>query len=60
MFSNVAMGMRLRDFEEIIDKLKESKKIEKDMDLTVDDVKYLVGEFKKLYKQNENNYMNKI
>ena len=53
MFSNVAMGMKHRDFEEIIDKLKESKGITKDLDLSVEDFKYLVTEFKKLYKQNK-------
>ena len=53
MFSNVAMGMKLRDFEEIIDKRKEEKHITKDLDLTTEDFKYFVNEFKKLYFKNK-------
>ncbi|MGN1222864.1 MAG: pyruvate, phosphate dikinase [Christensenellales bacterium] len=53
MFSNVAMGIKLRDFEEIIDKRKEEKHITKDLDLTTEDFKYFVNEFKKLYLKNK-------
>ena len=53
MFSNVAMNMNLREFEEIIDKLKERKGYTKDLDMTTDDLKYILGEFKKLYLKNK-------
>ncbi len=53
MFSNVAMNMNLREFEEIIDKLKERKGYTKDLDMTTDDLKYILGEFKKLYVKNK-------
>ena len=52
MFSNVAMGMPLRDFESIIDDKKAEKKIKKDADLTVDDLKSIIKDFKTLYKKN--------
>ena len=53
MFSNVAMGMNLREFEEVIDKLKEKKGYTKDLDLTTEDLKYILNEFKKLYVKNK-------
>ena len=53
MFSNVAMGMNLREFEEVIDKLKEKKGYTKDLDLKTEDLKYILNEFKKLYVKNK-------
>ncbi len=53
MFSNVAMNMELRDFEQIIDDVKQEKGYTKDLDLTTEDIKYILGEFKKIYLKNE-------
>ncbi|MBE5746349.1 MAG: pyruvate, phosphate dikinase [Clostridiales bacterium] len=53
MFSNVAMGMNLRDFESVIDKLKESKGYTKDSDLTCEDLKAILSKFKEIYKSNK-------
>ena len=40
-------------FEVEIDKLKEAKGVKNDVDLTADDLKELVGTFKKIYEENE-------
>ena len=53
MFSNVAMNMKLRDFEQIIDDVKNQKGYTKDLDLTTDDLKFILSEFKKLYFKNK-------
>lgn len=51
MFSDVVMNIEKRLFENKIDELKERKNVEFDTDLTADDLKELVGEFKELYKK---------
>jgi len=51
MFSDVVMGIEKRLFENKIDELKEKKDVEFDTDLTADDLKELVGQFKELYKK---------
>ena len=51
MFSDVVMGIEKRLFENKIDELKEKKGVEFDTDLTADDLKVLVSEFKELYKK---------
>nr|WP_312290547.1 pyruvate, phosphate dikinase [Clostridium chromiireducens] len=51
MFSDVVMGIEKRLFENKIDELKEKKGVEFDTDLTADDLKELVDEFKALYKK---------
>lgn len=51
MFSDVVMGIEKRLFENKIDELKEKKGVEFDTDLTADDLKALVSEFKELYKK---------
>lgn len=51
MFSDVVMGIEKRLFENKIDELKEKKGVEFDTDLTADDLKELVYEFKELYKK---------
>jgi len=53
MFSNVAMNMKLRDFEQIIDDVKNEKGYTKDLDLTTQDLKHILDEFKKLYFKNK-------
>ena len=51
MFSDVVMNIEKRLFENKIEELKEKKGVEFDTDLTADDLKELVGEFKELYKK---------
>ncbi|HHW45429.1 MAG TPA: pyruvate, phosphate dikinase [Clostridiales bacterium] len=51
MFSDVVMGLPKKEFEEIIDRLKAEKGVEKDIELTADDMKRLVDEFKAFYKE---------
>ncbi len=51
MFSDVVMNIEKRLFENKIDELKEKKDVEFDTDLTAEDLKELVGEFKELYKK---------
>ncbi|MCI5792159.1 MAG: pyruvate, phosphate dikinase [Lachnospiraceae bacterium] len=53
MFSDVVMMVPKSLFEEEIDKLKEKKKVKNDTELTADDMKELVGIFKKIYEENE-------
>ena len=50
MFSDVVMDVPKKNFEEIIDELKEKKGITNDLDLTADDFKEMIGEFKKYFK----------
>ena len=49
MFSDVVMGIEKRLFENKIDEMKEAKGIENDTELTGDDLKELVAQFKELY-----------
>ncbi|MGL6186142.1 MAG: pyruvate, phosphate dikinase [Clostridium chrysemydis] len=51
MFSDVVMGVEKRLFEDEIDKAKEAKGVEVDTDLTADDLKVLVKNFKEVYKK---------
>ncbi|MGL4911301.1 MAG: pyruvate, phosphate dikinase [Romboutsia sp.] len=51
MFSDVAMGIQKYKFENILDKLKESKGYKFDTDLTIEDLKELVVRYKELYKK---------
>ncbi|HFE52943.1 MAG TPA: pyruvate, phosphate dikinase, partial [Bacteroidetes bacterium] len=57
MYGDVVLGLKpeskeeIDPFEEIIDRLKKEKGYKWDTDLTVDDLKYLVEEFKKLIKE---------
>jgi len=51
MFSDVVMEVKKSSFERILDEIKESKGIEQDTDLTVDDLKEVVAQFKALYKK---------
>ncbi len=53
MYSDVVMGVSKSLFEEEIDKMKEAKGVTEDVDLTADDLKELVGIFKKIYEDNE-------
>lgn len=53
MFADVVMGVSKSLFEEQIDKMKAEKGVKNDIDLTADDLKKLVGIFKKIYEDNE-------
>ncbi len=51
MFADVAMGVERLLFEDAMQKIKDEKGYTKDTDLTVDDLKKLVKEYKKIYKK---------
>ncbi|MDI6704137.1 MAG: pyruvate, phosphate dikinase [bacterium] len=51
MFSNIVLGMEHSDFEKEMEKLKEEKMVNLDIELTAEDLKELVGRFKQLVKQ---------
>ena len=51
MFSDVVMGIEKRLFEDKLDKMKEEKGYKFDTDLTADDLKVLVSQFKEIYKK---------
>ncbi len=50
MFGNVAMGLDINVFENILADMKKSKKVELDTDLDAEDLKQLVDKYKKAYK----------
>lgn len=50
MFSDVVMEIPKKQFEEIIDELKDEKGVKGDIELTADDMKELVKRFKAYYK----------
>ena len=50
MFSDVVMEVGKKYFEKLIDKMKEEKGVEFDVDLTADDLKALAMQFKAEYK----------
>jgi len=51
MFSDVVMEVSKKDFEALIDEMKEKKGVKFDVDLTADDLKTLANEFKAKYKK---------
>ena len=51
MYSDVVMEVGKKYFEELIDKMKASKGITLDVDLTADDLKELANQFKAEYKE---------
>ena len=51
MFGNVVMGIDKDKFERLLDKKKKEKKVKFDSELSEDDLKSLVGEFKKVYRK---------
>ena len=51
MFSDVVMGIEKRLFENKIDEIKEKNGVEFDTQLTADNLKELVAQFKELYKK---------
>ena len=51
MFADVVMGIEKRLFENLLEDMKEAKGYNFDTDLTADDLKELVSQFKELYKK---------
>ena len=51
MYSDVVMEVGKKYFEELIDKIKEEKGVQKDVDLTAEDLKVLASQFKAEYKE---------
>jgi len=51
MFGDVVLGIEAEKFEKAIDKKKEQRGVKDDIDLTPDDLKELVEEFKKIIKE---------
>ncbi len=51
MFGNVVLGISHEMFEDEIDKLKLKKNVKLDTDLDAADLKFLVGEFKRIVKE---------
>ncbi len=51
MFSDVVMGIQKYKFERVLDNVKEDKGYKYDTELTVDDLKNIVKEFKSIYKR---------
>ena len=50
MYSDVVMEVGKKYFEQLIDKMKEEKGVQQDVDLTAEDLKALAGQFKAEYK----------
>ncbi|MEA4911546.1 MAG: pyruvate, phosphate dikinase [Oscillospiraceae bacterium] len=50
MYSDVVMEVGKKYFEQLIDKMKEEKGVQQDVDLTADDLKKLAEQFKAEYK----------
>jgi pyruvate,orthophosphate dikinase len=51
MYSDVVKGLPREAFEGLFDKLKEEKKIEKDSDLSEEDLKEVIKRYKEQYKK---------
>lgn len=52
MFSDVVMGLSKSKFEDVLQGIKKSKGYVYDYELQVEDLKYVVSEYKKFYKEN--------
>ena len=52
MFSDVAMDIPKYNFDLVIDRVKNDKGYKLDTELTVDDFKYIIKEFKEIYRKN--------
>ncbi|MBN2511174.1 MAG: pyruvate, phosphate dikinase [Spirochaetales bacterium] len=51
MFANVAKGLDIHVFEDILEKIKSKRKVELDTQLTADDLKLVVSQYKDAYKK---------
>lgn len=52
MFGDVVMGIERHYFEEILDKYKKKSRVKNDTDLTTEQLKNIVEEYKEIYKKN--------
>ncbi len=53
MFSDVVIGVSKHKFDKVLDEYKESKQYKNDLDLTVEDLKLICNNFKKIYKDDQ-------
>lgn len=53
MFADVVIGVSKKKFDRVLDEYKESKGYESDLDLSADDLKHIVEEFKKIYREDQ-------
>ena len=53
MFADVVMGVEKRNFENIMDNMKEAKGVKFDTELDANDLKKLVKQFKEFYKEDK-------
>ena len=51
MFSDVALGLEKRKFENILDEIKEEKGVKLDTELTADDLKEVIKKYKAFFKK---------
>jgi pyruvate,orthophosphate dikinase len=56
MFGSIVMGIERQHFEKALERMKEKKAVQLDTDLTADDLKELVKEFKSIYKSETGTY----
>lgn len=54
MFSNVALGMDINIFEDILEDMRHKKGVENDNELSADDLKELVSLYKAAFKKDQN------
>ncbi len=54
MFGSIVMGIERMKFENVLDELKEKKGIQHDTEMGVDDLKKVIQEYKKIYKEETN------
>ena len=54
MFGDVVLGISKDKFDEVLDTTKEKNGYKYDTELTADDLKYIAGEFKKIFKKETN------
>ncbi len=54
MFSDVVIGVSKHKFDRVLDEYKQKVGVKVDKDLSVDDLKYIVKEFKKIYRDDQN------
>jgi pyruvate,orthophosphate dikinase len=52
MFGDVVMGVKHEEFEKVLERMKKNKGVENDTDLDAADLKKLVTQYKKVYKDN--------
>jgi len=53
MFADVVIGVSKSKFERVLDEYKENKGVKDDLELDVEDLKKVVAEFKKIYKDDQ-------